>query len=45
MLVVGDKEIEANQVAVRAREAGDLGTMSTEDFVAKLSEESNPLEA
>ena len=45
MLVVGDKEIEANQVAVRAREAGDLGTMTAEDFVAKLNEEPNPLEA
>ncbi len=42
MLVVGDKEIEANQVAVRARDAGDLGTLSLEDLVAKLATEAKP---
>lgn len=39
MLVVGDKEIEANSVGVRSRKDGDLGAMSVEDFKAKLKEE------
>ena len=41
MLVVGDKEIESGSVAVRARKEGDIGTMLTSDFVAKLTEEIN----
>ena len=39
MIIVGDKEKEENQVAVRARKAGDLGAMSLEDLIAKLVEE------
>ena len=39
MIIVGDKEKEQNQVAVRARKAGDLGAMSLEDLIAKLVEE------
>ena len=39
MLVLGDKEVEQNLVAVRSRRAGDLGTSSLEDFSAKLLEE------
>lgn len=39
MIIVGDKEKEQNQVAVRARKAGDLGVMSLEDLIAKLVEE------
>jgi threonyl-tRNA synthetase len=39
MLVVGDKEEEAGEVAVRERSAGDVGTMKTADFVCKIKEE------
>ena len=39
MLVVGEKEKENNEVSVRSREAGDLGTMSLEAFVEKLNSE------
>ena len=41
MLVVGDKESESGSVAVRARKEGDIGTMLTQDFVAKITEEIN----
>jgi threonyl-tRNA synthetase len=36
LLVVGDKEVEANTVAVRTRSGEDLGVMSVDDFMAKL---------
>ncbi|MHB0998998.1 MAG: threonine--tRNA ligase [Armatimonadota bacterium] len=39
MLVVGDREAEAGIVSVRQREAGDLGAMSVEDFVARIKNE------
>ena len=39
MLVLGDKEVEQNVVAVRSRKEGDLGTMSADDILAKLVEE------
>ncbi|MBP1758459.1 MAG: threonine--tRNA ligase [Firmicutes bacterium] len=39
MLVLGDKEAEAGQVAVRARSGEDLGAMDYEAFEAKLLEE------
>ena len=39
MLVIGDKEMENNQVAVRARKDGDLGAMPIERFVEKILEE------
>ncbi len=39
MLVIGDKEMENRQVAVRSRKEGDLGAMSLEDFVSKIIEE------
>ena len=37
--VVGDKEIEANTVSVRARGIGPIGTYSVDDFVSKLENE------
>ena len=37
--VIGDKEIEANSVAVRQRGVGQIGTMSVDEFVEKLLEE------
>ncbi len=33
MLVIGDKEKENSEVAVRSREDGDIGTMSIADFM------------
>jgi len=39
MLVVGDKEKEAGTVAVRTRGGVDLGAMSFDDFVARISNE------
>ncbi len=33
MLVVGDKEMEAEQVAVRRRDKGDIGAVSVDEFV------------
>jgi len=36
MLVLGDKEMAEGKVAVRSRKDGDLGAMSTEEFIAKL---------
>ncbi|MDD3150743.1 MAG: threonine--tRNA ligase, partial [Candidatus Gastranaerophilales bacterium] len=39
VLVVGDKEIEANEVAVRKRAVGNIGNMSVDSFVERLSEE------
>ena len=39
MLVVGDKEIENNTVAVRSRAGGDLGVMKPDAFLAKAKEE------
>ena len=38
MLVLGDKEAEAGQVAVRHRAEGDLGVMSADAFAALLRE-------
>ena len=39
MLIIGDKEVEANAVGVRSRKDGDIGQMSVEDFVQKIQEE------
>jgi threonyl-tRNA synthetase len=39
MLVVGDREAEAGAVAVRSRDAGDLGAMPTAEFAARLKQE------
>ncbi len=39
LLIIGDKEIEQNLVAVRSRKEGDLGTMPLTDFCDKLKEE------
>ena len=37
MIVVGDKEIEANRVAVRSRDFGDQGSMELEKFISDIS--------
>ncbi len=39
VLVMGDKEIEANQVAVRVRGKGQAGVVSVEEFADKILEE------
>ncbi len=39
LLVVGDKEITADSVAVRQRGQGDLGTMKIEKFIEKITKE------
>ncbi len=36
MLVVGDKEMEAGEVAVRTRKGDDLGKMSIDEFLTKV---------
>ena len=39
MLIVGDKEAENNLVAVRSREAGDLGQMTLDALLERLAQE------
>jgi len=39
LLIIGDKEIEANAVSVRQRAKGDLGQMPVEEFINKISKE------
>lgn len=39
MLIIGDKEKDAGVVAVRSRKDGDLGTMTYEEFLAKIKKE------
>jgi threonyl-tRNA synthetase len=42
-LVVGDKELQAGTVAVRARGGEDLGPMRLDDFIARLRSEADAL--
>ena len=39
LLVVGDKEVEQNEIAVRTRTGEDLGKFKVDDFISKLSDE------
>ena len=39
MLVIGDKEVEANKVGVRSRKDGDQGAISITDFINKIKTE------
>ena len=39
MLILGEKEVEANAVGVRVRKEGDIGKMSLDDFINKLKED------
>ena len=41
MVILGPKEEESGQLAVRSRSNGDLGAMSLEDFVKRLSKEAS----
>jgi threonyl-tRNA synthetase len=36
MLVVGEKEAEAGQVAVRRRDKGDMGAVNADEFIATV---------
>lgn len=42
MLVVGDREQEQGQVAVRHRDEGDLGPQPLDEFILRLREEDKP---
>ena len=39
MIVIGDKELEENSLGVRSREDGDIGKMSLEEFMKKITKE------
>jgi threonyl-tRNA synthetase len=39
MVVIGDKDIEAGAVSVRSRKDGELGSMSIDEFVNRISDE------
>jgi len=41
-LVVGDKEVAANAVAVRTRSGSDLGQMPVGEFIKRLNSELSP---
>ncbi len=39
MVIIGAKEAESGEISVRSRSEGDLGSMSTENFVTRLLKE------
>ncbi|MHC6180732.1 threonine--tRNA ligase [Clostridium sp. JNZ X4-2] len=39
MIILGDKEVSEKNISVRSRKNGDLGSMSLDDFIAKLKDE------
>ena len=39
LLVVGNKEVESNSVAVRKRNGEDLGALKIEDFCVRLGQD------
>jgi threonyl-tRNA synthetase len=42
MLVVGSKEAEARTIGVRSRDAGELGSMTIDAFIARILAEAKP---
>jgi threonyl-tRNA synthetase len=38
MLVIGDKEIENNNITIRTRDEGDIGSMETDAFIEMINE-------
>ena len=36
MLIIGDKEMEENAVAVRSRKEGDLGSVNVDKFISDI---------
>ncbi len=41
MLIIGQKEVDAEEVSVRSRDRGDLGSMSVSKFIEDLLDEMN----
>lgn len=41
MLILGDKEVEARNVAVRSKKDGDIGTMEFVSFLSKIKDEND----
>ena len=39
MILVGDKDIEANTISVRSRKNGDEGATTIDEFVSRIKEE------
>jgi threonyl-tRNA synthetase len=39
MIVLGDKEVETNVLAIRSRAKGDEGTATYDEFLARINEE------
>jgi threonyl-tRNA synthetase len=39
MVIVGKQEVDANSISVRRHGAGDLGSMSTIDLIARMQKE------
>jgi threonyl-tRNA synthetase len=39
MLIIGDKEINDNVIAVRRRREGDIGQMSLDEFISMIQKE------
>lgn len=39
MIIIGDKELESQNISVRSRDAGDLGATDADAFLASLKEE------
>jgi len=39
MLILGQKEVNGNLVAVRKRDQGDLGRVEVDKFIANIKEE------
>ena len=39
MLIIGDKEAESGTCAVRSRKDGDIGTMTLDEFAARILKE------
>lgn len=42
MAVIGEKELETGTVSIRSRDEGDLGSMSVEEFAARVAREATP---
>ena len=42
MIVIGEKDAEAQTVSIRSRDKGEMGAMPVEQFVAMLEAESKP---
>ena len=39
MIILGEKEIEQNNISVRSRKEGDLGSKTVEEFIARINDE------